>query len=254
MRYVGGKARIAKWIRNHVIDVADEYRGMELTYVEPFVGSAAVLTEVVRKSRGRFSRFVANDIQPDLIRMWSALMDGWIPPEYVSREEHKELKNSKVPSALRGYAGFCCSFGGNFFSGHESREGTIRDGSPPRGSQTTERRTVARTGRILRRAGVKLQNTDYAELQLPPGSIVYCDPPYIGTTGYDCGDFDHDRFWKTMTRWVESGAIVFVSEYEGPPDWPVVDEHPRLSVLGTGTGQRNDRRNEKLFMRRPGRA
>ena len=131
MRYVGGKARIAKWIRNHVIDVADEYRGMELTYVEPFVGSAAVLTEVVRKSRGRFSRFIANDIQPDLIRMWSALMDGWVPPEYVSREEHRELKNSRVPSALRGYAGFCCSVGGNFFSGHESREGTMRDGSPP---------------------------------------------------------------------------------------------------------------------------
>ena len=41
MRYVGGKARIAKWIRDHVLAVADEYRGVALTYVEPFVGSGA---------------------------------------------------------------------------------------------------------------------------------------------------------------------------------------------------------------------
>lgn len=43
MRYVRGKARIAKWIRDHINAVADEYRGVALTYVEPFVGSGAVL-------------------------------------------------------------------------------------------------------------------------------------------------------------------------------------------------------------------
>lgn len=248
MRYVGGKARIAKWIRDHINAVADEYRGVALTYVEPFVGSGAVLEQVVRS--GRFRRYVANDVHPDLIRMWHALSrEGWTPPEYVDVEEHRALKNSRVSSALRGYAGFCCSFGGNFFSGHESRNGTIRNGSPPRGGQTTERRSVSRVGKMMRRADVELKCLDYSELTIPPNTVVYCDPPYIGTTGYDSGDFDHRRFWTTMDQWVERGAIVFVSEYEGP--WPVIDEHPRLSILATGTGQRNDRRMERLFMRRP---
>lgn len=246
MRYVGGKARIAKWIRNHIVEVADEYRGINLTYVEPFVGSGAVLEQVARSQR--FSRLIANDIHPDLIRMWYAISrEGWTPPEYVDVEEHRALKNSRVPSALRGYAGFCCSFGGNFFSGHESRNGNNI-------GQVTERHSVCRRGSVIRRADVELRNTDYGELQIPPGSIVYCDPPYADTTGYDCGDFDHGRFWNTMGKWVTGGAIVFVSEYQGPSDWPVVDEHPRLSILGTGTGQRNDRRTERLFMRRPVRA
>ena len=59
MRYVEGKARIAKWIRDHILAVADEYRGVPLTYVEPFVGSGAVLEQIVRTKR--FARHIAND-------------------------------------------------------------------------------------------------------------------------------------------------------------------------------------------------
>ena len=51
MRYVGGKARIAKWIRDHISAVADEYRGVPLTYVEPFVGSGAVLEQIVKTKK-----------------------------------------------------------------------------------------------------------------------------------------------------------------------------------------------------------
>jgi DNA adenine methylase len=250
VRYVGGKARIAKWIRDHVLAVADEYRGMRLTYVEPFVGSGAVLEQVIRARR--FERYIANDIQPDLIRMWYALSrEGWQPPEYVEQEIYKELQSSNVPSALRGYAGFACSYGGKFFGGREYRAKRTApyssdewDGSPGGGGQDTERRGVLRAARYFSR--VEFKNTDYQNLTIPPGSIIYCDPPYAGTTGYDCGTFDHTRFWYTADTWIQNGAIVFVSEYDGP--WPVIDEHPRQSILGRLS---KDRRNEKLFMRRP---
>lgn len=255
MRYVGGKARIAKWINGHIRDIADEYRGMKLTYVEPFVGSGAVLEQVVKTRR--FARHVANDIHPDLIRMWYALSrEGWKPPEYVDEEMYREVRNSRDPSALRGYAGFACSYGGKFFGGREYRAGRTApyssdewDGSPGGGGQDTERRRVLQTSQVFRNAPIDFRCTDYQELVIPPGSIVYCDPPYVGTTGYSNGKFDHDRFWSIADRWVANGAIVFVSEYEGP--WPVIDEHPRHSVLGRLFG---DRRMEKLFLRKPGNA
>ncbi len=239
MRYVGGKARIAKWIRDHILAVADEYRGVALTYVEPFVGSGAVLEQVVRS--GRFRRHIANDIHPDLIRMWHALSrEGWEPPVYVTKEDYRELQSSsQTPSPLRGYAGFCTAFGGKWMGWLEQRVP----------QQQGERLSVLRRARVLR--GVEWKNVDYAEIVLQSASVVYCDPPYIGTTGYDCGDFDHERFWSTMDQWVAGGAIVFVSEYRGPPHWLIADEIQRLSILGTRSGQRDDVRTEKLFMRRP---
>lgn len=236
MRYVGGKARIAKWIRDHVVAIADEYRGMSLTYVEPFVGSGAVLEKVAPQ----FEKIIANDVHPDLIRMWHALCrEDWEPPQYMHEREYQELQSSVVPSALRGYAGFCLSFGGKWMAGFESR-------IP---SQHGERLSVLRRARRLRH--VQWHNTDYAELCIPPGSIVYCDPPYINTQGYANGDFDHLRFWSIADQWVEQGAIVFVSEYTAPPHWPIIDEHPRSSVLGASTGQKDDKRVERLFLRRP---
>jgi DNA adenine methylase len=241
VRYVGGKARIAKWIRDHVLAVADKYRGVDLTYVEPFVGSGAVLEQIVKTRR--FARHIANDIHPDLIRMWHALSrEGWSPPLYLDKEEYKALQNSRVSSALRGYAGFACSFGGKFFGGHEKRVGRGRNKCDGQG---IERSHVLRAARLLR--GVELKNADYSDLVIPPYSIVYCDPPYAETQGYDSGDFDHRRFWTTMNQWVKDGAIVLVSEYDGP--WPVHDELGRQSVLAHTMG--GDRRVERLFMRRP---
>jgi DNA adenine methylase len=243
VRYVGGKARIAKWIRDHIVAIADEYRGMSLTYVEPFVGSGAVLEQIVRSRR--FSRVVANDVHPDLIRMWHALSrEGWTPPKWVSKEEHARLKNSEVPGPLRGYAGFCCSFGGSFFSTHEHRLGRRGNGIE-RVGQDGEWRSVTRRAKAFR--NVELLNTDYGEVLIPPASIVYCDPPYIGTTGYSVGEFDHIRFWRTMDQWVARGAIVFVSEYVGP--WSVLDEITIHSKLAHSFG---DKRLERLFLKRPG--
>jgi DNA adenine methylase len=247
MRYVGGKARIARWIRDHIVSVADEYRGIDLTYVEPFVGSGAVLERVVRSRR--FSRHIASDVHPDLIRMWHALSrEGWRPPEYVDLNEYRSLQNSGVSSALRGYAGFACSYGGKFFGGHEYRrkrsESPNRDGSPGGGGQDTERRNVIRIGKTI--GGVELRCSDYEELRIPVRSIVYCDPPYLETSGYDCGDFDHERFWRVADKWVAHGAIVFVSEYRGP--WQILDEHQRQAVLGHSVG---DRRTERLYLKRP---
>ena len=51
----------------------------------------------------------------------------------------------------------------------------------------------------------------------PVNSLVYCDPPYAGTTqGYSSTSFDSIMFWNTMRHWAREGNTVLVSEYVAP--------------------------------------
>jgi len=49
--------------------------------------------------------------------------------------------------------------------------------------------------------------------RLPPGSVVYIDPPYQGTTGY-ADDLPRAQVLALAQRWAEAGALVCVSEAE----------------------------------------
>ena len=108
MQYMGGKSRIAKKIREHLVSHG------ATRYVEPFVGGGAMLTAVA----GDFSEILAADAHTDLIGMYRAIQDGtFTPPENVTEEEHSELRESD-PSPLRTFAGFACCYGGSYWSGY----------------------------------------------------------------------------------------------------------------------------------------
>ena len=51
--------------------------------------------------------------------------------------------------------------------------------------------------------------------------LIYCDPPYQGTTGYKTGTFDHDKFFEWCREQAKKN-IVFVSEYKAPDDFECV--------------------------------
>lgn len=55
---------------------------------------------------------------------------------------------------------------------------------------------------------------DYQKIAIKPNSIIYCDIPYIGTSGYGT-EFDYDRFYKWAC---EQTQPVFISEYYMPED------------------------------------
>lgn len=60
----------------------------------------------------------------------------------------------------------------------------------------------------------RLQQTssDYREMRFEPGSVIYCDIPYIGTNKYKAR-FDHEAFYD----WAEKQEHpVFISSYEMP--------------------------------------
>lgn len=85
--------------------------------------------------------------------------------------------------------------------------------------------------------------------QLPPGSVVYIDPPYVNTTGY-AHDLGREAVCEIAERWASAGAWVVISEAEPLAElgWHVVD------ITGERVGQKrtfSKQQREYLTMNRP---
>jgi DNA adenine methylase len=79
-------------------------------HVEPFVGGANSIDKVKGPR-------LAADIDPTVIGLWKAVSDGWMPPEKVTIDEYKKLKNAPDDNPLKGYVAFNLSFGAKKFGG-----------------------------------------------------------------------------------------------------------------------------------------
>ncbi len=75
---------------------------------------------------------------------------------------------------------------------------------------------------------VEFYNKDYQEVDIPIGSLVYCDIPYKNTTQYckeEVGEFNHNEFYQ----WVRDNSNkydIYISEYKKnvPNDFEIVWE------------------------------
>ena len=86
---------------------------------------------------------------------------------------------------------------------------------------------------------------DYRDVKIPAGSLVYADPPYRGTSGYVCGDFDHDAFYA----WCMAQPFdIYVSEYSMPTGFHEVLAIPHRSRL---SGTSNNAVVERLYCNHP---
>ena len=56
---------------------------------------------------------------------------------------------------------------------------------------------------------------DYRDVKIKTNSVIYCDIPYEGTSGYVSGAFDYQGFYKWTEKQTEP---VFVSSYDLPAD------------------------------------
>lgn len=54
------------------------------------------------------------------------------------------------------------------------------------------------------------------DIDYAPYDVIYFDPPYADTKGYDKAKFDFERFHALIDGLVDSGKAVFVSEYKRP--------------------------------------
>ena len=75
-----------------------------------------------------------------------------------------------------------------------------------------------------------------------PNSVIYCDPPYQSTIGYESG-FDHQKFWNWV-RMMSKSHHVYVSEYSAPSDFKCVWRKAVKEQVGKNINQKV----EKLFV------
>lgn len=239
MKYQGGKARIARRLVDEMVALAPD----KTRWVEPFVGGAWVLERA--HAADRFSSLHAGDALEDVILLYRAVADGWVPPSATTREMHAALRSAPA-SPLRALVGFGSSYGGTFFAGFcgDALNGT-------RTNAAIAAANVAKRREIFQRTDLRHRDFREWEDTIGADTLVYCDPPYDGTYAYRGTDaFDSAAFWAWCARMAARGAAVFVSEYAAPA-W--AEQVWARTAKQTAARHENREATERLF-RVPGAA
>jgi DNA adenine methylase len=177
--------------------------------------------------------------------MWNDLQVGWKPPETLTREMYENIKNNKdeYSKSLVAIAGFCATYNAKWFGGYagvvKTKINTYRDYY-----SESVRNILKQVDKLM---DVKFIHADYTYFTDYKNALIYCDPPYQGTTQYGSSrDFDYDRFWNWVRKMSEHNGV-FVSEYNAPDDFECIYEKTLTTTL-----DKNSRKNdtEKLFVLR----
>ena len=203
MKYMGSKNRIAKYILPIMIKEARR-KGI-VTWIEPFVGGANMIDKVPSE----FKR-IGIDNNEYLIDFLKSIQSGWTPPVHISSDEYFEIKQNKdKDKTMTLWAGICCSYGGKWFGGYindykENRR--LKNGRLPN-HQIESRNGVLKQANLIN--GVVFLHDSYERCTKAQNCVIYCDPPYQGTTSYKTGTFDHNKFWE-WCRYMSKDNLVFI--------------------------------------------
>lgn len=231
MKYMGSKNRHS----NELLKIILKDRKSDQWYIEPFVGGFNMIDKVAGNR-------IANDSHYYLIELFKAIQLGWKPPINITEQEYQNIrinKNNYEP-ALVGFVGFGCSYSGKWFGGYA--RGNTNKGEPRNYCNESRKNILKQYDGIQ---GIKIINKFYSDVELPPNSIVYCDPPYFQTTNYT-NVFDHDIFWEWVRQLVKKNHSVFVSEYTAPDDFIPIWSKQVNNTLVKNTGSKKGI--EKLFV------
>ena len=232
MQYMGSKSKHAK----DLLPIILKDHTPDMWYIEPFVGGCNMIDKV---DPAVAPKRLGCDVHDYLISMWQAVKKGWMPPELISEESYKDVKNNKdhYPKELVAYVGFAISFGGKWFGGYSKNK---------RGDDyiaAAYKRSLKQFPKIL---DVNFQNKSVFDIDFTRcgKATIYCDPPYAGTTKYK-DDFDHERFYQWCRDRHNEGHKVFVSEYNMPDDFICV--WSKEVKMNMSKRSNTDVRVEKLF-------
>jgi DNA adenine methylase len=214
VHYTGSKANHAKEILNIVLANRQPCQA----YVEPFIGGANVMVQVPADRGPR----IGADLNQYMIALHRALAAGWQPPtEVLPKAKYLAMAEQPddYPPELVAFFATGISFGSMWFSTYVADDPEMR--------HRLAREACLRDAPGL--VGVDLRVCSYDELEIPPESIIYCDPPYLRTEGYAgatrtiaVGESSSknmwraDKFWRWADARADEGHQVFVSEYRGP--------------------------------------
>ena len=218
---MGSKDRIAK----HILPIMLAERKPNQWWVEPFVGGGNMIDKL---EGNRIGADINHNSISALIAIRDHVSDLPKNNNEFTEDDYRQLRNSDEYK-YKGYAGFVFSYGGKWLGGWR------RDSVGKRDYVKESYKNALRQSPLLQ--GVKFVNKDYLSLEIPNNSLIYCDPPYKGTTRYK-NDFNHKVFWQWCRDKAKEGHTVFVSEYDAPEDFECIWRKEIVSSLTKDTGSK----------------
>ena len=238
MKYLGGKQRMAK----HIVPfIQKELVTPGIThYYEPFLGAGSVFI-AVKTDKIK----VGADICRPLMLLWEHVQSGGLLPEAITESEYIEARNGPE-SWLQAFIGFGCSFGGKWFGGYA--RGKTNKGQPRNYAAEAKRSWEIRRDALLGNEVFVCLPFNHILDGGITNSVIYCDPPYAGTTRYDAaGAWNPTTFWAWAQQMAAQGNVVFVSEYSAPAEAAVCVFEKTVKTSVPKTGSEQHTRIERLF-------
>lgn len=230
MVYMGSKNRISK----QILEIMLAGRTPGQFWVEPFVGGGNVIDKVSGPRIGA-------DVNPYLIAFFNALKNGWLPPMDISEEEYNAVRDNRdlFPPYMLGYYGFALTFGASWFATYAKNSIGYR-------YDHAGHRAAKKQAPLIQT--VQFMHSDYRDLYVPSGAIIYCDPPYntkrrsyAPNYAGDSAVFNHDEFWQWCRGRAIQGHKIYISEYSAPDDFVCLWEG------GVTNNYSNEQTVERLF-------
>ena len=234
--WVGGKKRLRKQIADAMEAAAPGIFARTPRIVEPFCGSMAMTVELA--ARAPNASIVASDGEPRVIAMWRSLARD---PANFLREVLADQAAYRVDDLaerrawflnLREQINLVSTYDSALFSllqtGFNGIMRTNRKGGinvPPgflTGKPYVDPDVILAFAEALQRWGAPIcRDFSHAAIDVTPGSIVYLDPPYVGTfKGYAQLSFVDGRLAPFVRQCLLSGAaMVAMSNSRAPDDW-----------------------------------
>ena len=92
--------------------------------------------------------------------------------------------------------------------------------------------------------GITFECCDFRELDEIKNCVIYCDPPYRGTTKYSKHEFPYEEFYEWCRR-MSKDNIVLISEYNMPEDFKCIWEK-KTKVTFDSNRKSNDFKNDRI--------
>lgn len=206
MQYLGGKSRLGPQIVRAILEDLGVSR---LGLVADLCAGAGGVTHRLADVS---DRVIAVEAHPGLVALHRAVQAGWVPPEHVSEEEYRALRNGDSADPLVTFVGFGCSFGGKWWGGYAR---TVSGDASARNYAMNARRAVLRETR----PNIEHVAADVLAWEPPAGlQVVYCDPPYEGTTSYSAvPSTAPGAWWRKLQALARMGVACYLSEYADVP-------------------------------------
>ena len=271
--YKGSKNAIAEWVVNQLPRAE--------VFVDAFFGGGAITHRAM--ITGKYERFVVNDIDGRLPELFRDCAYGKHTvenhPEWISHDEFNARKADDLYIALVwsfGNNGKDYLYGADIEDYKKAYHSVVYTGDTsalwPYGynitlstktgiyeryldyqaqirkqAQRAELEIITRQNEIERLQSLQSLQSDYTQIPIPRGALIYCDPPYANT---DCGrysGFDSERFY----RWAEKQDNIFISEYSMPENFIPIAETVKTVLSSQTTTYATERlyTNERTWAR-----